>query len=567
MMATNNEGSILVANRAKRFHTFLAWLLSFTLLCPASVLAQVGNGITIDTKALSLGGAVVSDRNPHLAAVYHNPAGLAKLKEMQFEVDQLFIGLDLDATYYGDEDYQLFGLEGTGFNTYDPSVPRDPVVGGDGIGHSHTSKAALYLPGFGLQQAPWSGPAPLPFQFGFSVNPPGSKFTFGNKNYMHSAGNFFKDGEDDGGFLAKEATIQRYTYFSPAVGYEISDEWSIGAGIQLSHQGFAIAQNNRAPNLLIAVIEILQDAFACEFDKPIGQRRDPLQPFLSMCQGNIGPWDNIGRIDIDMQETLSPTYNFGVLWTPNEWFSWGASYMSGSEMELKGTFLMDYTDEWTAFWQGFNASIIGAITAAILGLPRGVDREAGNITMDFETPQMFKTGMSVGITPDWTLSMDATWTEWSVWDEFNLNFDRRLEMLSTARLLSTLVTDTSLTLPVGLRDTWHYGFGLTHHINSRLDVRYGLELRKSPAERDVFGPVPIGDMKTWGIGFGYKWDKQTQVSSSLYYMQSVDYIPSNTSCNLNCTNLTNVIYNPYAGLDVKFSTRVFGFGVSFRRQF
>ena len=351
------------------------------------------------------------------------------------------------------------------------------------------------------------------------------------------------------------------------MGYEINDQWSVGAGIQLSHQGFAIAQHNRAPNLLVAVTEILQDAFACEFDKPIGQRRDPLQPFLSMCQGNIGPWDDIGRIDIDMQETLSPTYNLGVLWEPNDWFSWGASYTSEAEMKLKGTFLMDYTDEWTAFWNGFNASIIGAITAAILGLPRGVPFEAGHISMDLTMPQMFKTGFRVRLTPEYTLSVDSTWTDWSQWDEFTFFFDRRLELLSTARLLSGLVTDTSLTLPVGLRDTWHYGIGLTHHVNSRLDVRFGLELRTSPVGKDVFGPIPLGDMKMWGTGFGYKWDKRTEVGFSMFYMQSTDYIPSNTSCNLNCTNLTNVIYNPYAGLDVKFTSRIFGLGVSFNRKF
>ncbi len=545
----------------------LVWALVLCLMMPPQLLAQVANGISIDTKAMSLGNAVVADRDPHLAAVYHNPAGLAKLKERHFEVDQMIIGLDADATYIAPEDYTLFGLDGTGFNIYDPTVPRDPVVGGDGLGHSHTSKLSLYLPGWGLQQWVWQGPAPLPFQIGFSVNPPGSKFTFGNKNYMHSAANLFKEAEDPGRFLGKEAAIQRYTYFSPAVGYEVSDEWSVGAGVQLSHQGFYIAQNNRAPNMLIAVTEILQDAFACEFDKPIGQRRDPLLPFLSLCQGNIGPWDDVGRIDIDMQETLSPSYNLGVLWEPTDWFSWGASYMSEADMKLKGTFLMDYTDEWTAFWQGFNASIIGAITAAILGLPRGVDKEAGHATLDLTIPQTFKTGINVRLSPDFSLAMDATWTDWSEWDEWVFRFDRKLELLSTARLLSTLVTDTSLKLPIGLTDTWHYGIGLTHHVNSRLDVRFGLELRTSPAKRDVFGPIPIGDMKNWGLGFGYKWDRQSQVSASLFYMQSVDYIPNNTSCNLNCTNLTNVVYNPYAGLDVKFSTRVFGLGVSFRRTF
>jgi len=534
---------------------------------PPQVLAQLANGVTIDSKAMSMGNAVVADINPNISAVYHNPAGLTRLKERHFEVDNFVIGLDLDASFIAPEDYTLFGLDGNGFNTYDPSVPRDPVIGGDGFGSSHTNKAALYLPGWGLQQVPWNGPALLPPQIGFSVNPPGSKFTFANKNYMAFAGNFFKAGDDHGRFLAKEATIQRYTYFSPAFGYEINDEWSVGAGVQISHQAFYIAQHNRAPNLLIAVTEILQDAFACEFDKPIGQRRDPLQPFLSMCQGNIGPWDDIGRIDMDMQETISPTYNLGVLWEPTDWFSWGASYTSEAEMELKGKFLMDYTDEWVAFWNGFNASIIGAITAAILGLPRGVPRESGHVSMDLTMPQMFKSGLRMRLSPDYTLNVDATWTDWSQWEEFTFQFDRSLEMLTTARLLSGLVTATSLTLPVGLKDTWHYGIGLTHHINSRLDVRFGLELRTSPAEKEVFGPVPIGDMKLWGTGFGYKWDKRTDVGASLFYMQSTDYIPSNTSSNLNSTSLTNVIYNPYAGLDVKFVTRIFGFGVTFNRKF
>jgi len=548
-------------------------VLILSLIFPPQVMAQLANGLTIGVKGLALGNAVTADIDPSISAVYNNPAGLTRLKQRHFEVDQLIIGLDLDASFYapldkdGNFDYQLFGLEGTGFNAYDPTVPRDPVVGPDGFGSSHTGKASVYIPGFGLQQLPWSGPALLPPQIGFSVNPPGSKFTFANKNYMAFAGNFFKRGDDPGRYLGKEAALQRYTYFSPAFGYEISDEWSVGAGIQLSHQSFYIAQHNRAPNLLIAVTEILQDAFACEFDKPIGKRRDPLQPFLSLCQGNIGPWDDIGRIDIDMQETISPSYNLGVLWEPTDWFSWGATYKSESRMELKGTFLMDYTDEWTAFWQGFNASIIGAITAAILGLPRGVPFESGNISMKLTMPQIFKTGLRVRLSPDYTVNLDATWTDWSQWDEFHFTFDRKLEMLSTARLLSGLVTDTSLTLPVGLEDTWHYGVGLTHHVNSRLDVRFGLELRTSPVGQDVFGPIPLGDMKLWGIGFGYQWDKRTDVGATMFYSQSVDYIPSNTSCNLNCTNLTNVIYNPYAGLDVKFSSRIFGLGFTFNRTF
>ncbi len=545
---------------------------SFLLLLTGCVLsnqalAQLSNGLTIDTKANALGNAVVADIDPHLAAVYHNPAGLAKLKERHFEVDQILIGFDLDAKYYAPEEYSILGLDGNGYNIYDPTVPRDPVIDGDRIGKSHTTRPALYIPGFGLQQWVWSGPVPLLYQIGFSVNPPGSKFTFGTKNYMMAALAAFKDAEDGGIYMGKEAAIMRYTYFSPTVGYEVNDDWSVGVGVQFSFQGFGVAQHNRSPNMLVAVNEVLQDAFACEYDKPIGKRRDPLQPWLSMCQGNVGPWDDVGRIEFDMQESLSTSYNLGVLWEPADWFSWGASYMSESEIKLKGTFLFDYTDEFEAFWRGYNASIEGAINAAVLGLPRGVDRESGNINLDMTWPQSFRTGFRMRVSPSFTFSAEATWTDWSVWYKWLFEFDRKIEALQAAQLLSTLATDTSVILELGLKDTWHYGFGLTHHINSRLDIYYGLELRNSPVDHHAMGPIPIGDSKKWGLGFGYKWDKQTQITASMFYLQSIDYIPSNTSCHLNCTNLTNVIGNPYAGLDVKFSTRVYGIGIVFRRTF
>mgnify|MGYP000211514272 CR=1 FL=1 len=113
-------------------------VLILSLIFPPQLFAQLANGITIGVKGLALGNAVTADINPSISAVYNNPAGLTRLKQRHFEVDQLIIGLDLDASFYapldkdGNFDYDLFGLEGTGFNTYDTTVPRDPVVGSDG---------------------------------------------------------------------------------------------------------------------------------------------------------------------------------------------------------------------------------------------------------------------------------------------------------------------------------------------------------------------------------------------------------------------------------------------------
>ena len=104
-------------------------LMMGTLVFPPQLFAQLANGVSVDVRAMAMGNAMVADVNPGISAVYHNPASLTHLKERHFEVDQFVIGLDLDNDFYAPDDYELFGLEGTGFNTYDTTVPRDPVVG------------------------------------------------------------------------------------------------------------------------------------------------------------------------------------------------------------------------------------------------------------------------------------------------------------------------------------------------------------------------------------------------------------------------------------------------------
>src|SRR5690606_34745364 len=150
-------------------------------------------------------------------------------------------------------------------------------------------------------------------------------------------------------------------YLSPTFGYEINDEWSVGAGVNFSYHAIAIDMMARAPNMLMGVTEVLQDAIDCQ------DKREPLMPFLGFCGGNVGPWDDVGSVSFAVQETLSPTFNIGVLWEPTDWFSWGASYTSEGKMKLKGDYELVYTDDWSGFWNSFSNSLIGSITGAILG--------------------------------------------------------------------------------------------------------------------------------------------------------------------------------------------------------
>ncbi|MGB2109976.1 MAG: OmpP1/FadL family transporter, partial [Marinobacter vinifirmus] len=406
------------------------------------------------------------------------------------------------------------------------------------------------------------GPAVAP-SAGISIKPPGSKLTFANAFYMPMAAGFYREKDDPGRYQPQAATLQRTTYLSPTVGYEINDEWSVGAGIHLSHFGFAADQYMRAPNMLIGVAEVLQDAFNCESGD------EPLQPWLALCGGNVGPWDDIGAMNLNLQETISPTYALGVMWEPTDWFRWGASYTSEADMNLKGQFEIQYTDDWSGFWQSVNGSVLGAITSAILSLPSGAPREAGNVSMDLVYPQHFQTGISVDVHPLLTLNADIGWTDFAQWDAFEFKFDRKLEFLNAARILSPdNATPDSLRLPLGYKSQWNWAFGAELHVSSRLDLRAGVEIRDSVIPDDQRSIMaPFGGANLYSVGLGYRWDKDTEIDLNLSYLQSIETIPADSSCNVNCDNITNIIYNPYADLEIKTSLRVVMAGLSFRTKF
>ncbi|HLT14266.1 MAG TPA: outer membrane protein transport protein [Marinobacter sp.] len=531
----------------------LATMIAAGISCGAQ--AQMTQNLTLHPKALALGNAVTADP-PGLMSIHYNPAGLTKLDGRQLEVNLLSIYLDIDADFIADEEYEIFGIKG---------LETDPLTGKqrDQIAnsHSHTNNVALYVPGYGILKLP-PGPAVAP-SAGISIKPPGSKLTFANAFYLPMAAGFYREKNDPGRYQPQAATLQRTTYLSPTVGYEINDEWSVGAGIHLSHFGFAAEQYMRAPNMLIGVAEVLQDAFNCESGD------EPLQPWLALCGGNVGPFDDIGAMSLNLQETISPTYALGVMWEPTDWFSWGASYTSEADMNLKGQFEIQYTDDWSGFWQSVNGSVLGAITSAILSLPSGAPREAGNVSMDLVYPQHFQTGISVDVHPMLTLNADIGWTDFAQWDALVFRFDRDLEFLNAARILSPdNATPNSLKLPLGFKSQWNWAFGAELHVSSRLDLRAGVEIRDSVIPDDQRSIMaPFGGANLYSVGMGYQWDKDTVIDMNLSYLHSIETIPADSSCNVNCDNITNIIYNPYAGLDIKTSLRVVMAGLSFRTKF
>jgi len=539
--------------RVNKWSRSLCWKSAGLALVLAAgsnpAVAQLTQNMAVDTKALALGNAVTADP-PGINSIHYNPAGLAKLKGRHFSVTLLNLFLEIGADFDAPDGYNVFGIDGT---------VNDPIIAAND--RSKTRQPAIYIPGWGLQKL-IEGPGLLPSQ-GISFNSPGSKFTFGTAVYAPQLAGYYRSFKDPARYLAKAVAMERLTYLSPTFGYEINDEWSVGAGINLSYHAIAIDMMARAPNMLMGVTEIVQDAIDCQ------DKQEPLMPFLGFCGGNVGPWDDVGSVSFAVQETLSPTFNIGVLWEPTDWFSWGASYTSEGKMKLKGDYELVYTDDWAGFWNSFSNSLIGSITGAILGLPTGVPREAGNLSMDLRYPQHFQTGISVKVHPRLTFNMDVGWTDYSVWNSMVLKFDRNLEFLTAARLLSpSQATPNTMIIMMEYQDVWNWAFGVEFHATSRLDLRAGVEIRDSVIpdhRRDTMNP--FGGANLYSVGLGYRWDRNTEIDLSLSYMRSYEDIPAGTSCNVNCDHIQNIVYNPYAGLDVQTKLRVVIAGLTFRTKF
>lgn len=167
------------------------FLLCFLLFAYHSQ-AQLGQSMLLDPKALSMGNAVTADP-PGIASIHYNPAGLTRLEGRQIGVSLLNVVLHSEAVFNLPEDYDG---EGELLDFSD-----DPV-----IGKKSEAIPGLFIPGVGI--FPLHLPSAAVPSGGFSIQPPGSKFTFANSVYMPMVAGFVKEGSDNPGrYQAKQLAM------------------------------------------------------------------------------------------------------------------------------------------------------------------------------------------------------------------------------------------------------------------------------------------------------------------------------------------------------------------------
>jgi long-subunit fatty acid transport protein len=536
-------------------------------LAASSTQAQLATNLFIDTKAMSMGNAVTADP-VGIMSIHFNPAGLTKLdgRQIQFSLQNIYLKAeyDFEVPDHYDSTGQLLNIN------------KDPVAGQSG-----EASAAAYIPGIGIMPMDILPILQLP-SAGMSIKPEGSRFTFANAVYAPMAAGFAKSDDDPGRYQAKKVAMQRFSYLTPSFGYQVNDEFAVGVSFLFSHHALALEQDLRAPSILIAVADELQEAFGC-FDKVTGKptNNDPLVPLIALCGGKIGPYEDVGTLSVDTQESLSPSFNIGFLWEPKEWFAWGATYQSGATAHLKGTYELEYTDDFAGFFRKLQSTIFGAIGGAIFQLPSGVKKESGLVSTEQVFPQRFQTGIKLKFFEDFQFNFDLGWTDFDKWDYLELQFDRPVSFLSSAKILAPgLVTDTSLKQPLGFKSVWSPAFGFGYDLNSRVQLRAGYEPRATSIPDDAMSvQAPLGFAELYTMGMGYIWDKDSVVDFSIAFMQSKETIYadpqeqndngpySNSSNSLNRNCLTCTVTNPYPSLDVRTKLTIGAVGITYRTKF
>lgn len=536
--------------------------------CSSAAFAQLGTNLSIDVRSLAMGNAVTADP-PGVSAVHFNPAALTKIEGLQTDVQGILANFDVKREFSVPAGYNVFGYSDDPLVCNDgPEVSSDLCTDFKGTVNGDVEYASLYVPILKKmvdlgEGAPLAAPTA-----GVAYNPPGSKMTFATAVYAPLIAGFGAENGNAGNYMGQQVALERITYLSPTMAFQVNDELSIGGGIGMSYQAIGMKTDLRFPNELIGMLRMIDEVVCTPFKDNSDIITDIL--LLGMCnaQEGMNPFGRFGQLELAMEQSLSPSYNLGVLWEPREDFSFGMVYQSASKMRLKGKYHIDNAKAPQELIKGMMSSPTGQILAAILGFPSSVPAsESGLVSMDFEYPQHFQAGIKYNIMPDLQVNFDVGWTDYRAWDKFKFEFDRQISALKIAKLLSSDISDTSLALPLDFTSPWNYGIGIEYSATDRLKLRAGYEPRTSAipdGKRNTM--IPINGAQLFGLGVGYRFDADTDLDLSIGFLRSKDSIPANTSSMANQTGVNNILLNPYAGLNVKTDTKVTILGLNYRTR-
>ena len=510
----------------------LIWL---TLLDAVPANGALNEQLAVDARAISLANNVTADP-PGLMSIHYNPAGLSLLGDGDFISQGLTVPIIKETSKFtADPDFK--GFAGGQFN-------QDPFAGKQGT----SSSGMMYIPFLGEIKfliAPG---------LALSHHEPGSKWTFAIGQFAPFGVGMVHDNTGDPARYGGQSVYQQHLiYAAPAVSYQVSKTFSIGASVGLGQTAMGAKLDMRAPNELVAMTKVLGNATQ-GLEVPILSELTFPAPWFG---GGVSPYDRLATAEIKMRDDFCPSYNVGFLWNPVDWFSVGVDYQSAIKANLVGTYNISYSDQWQRMVNWFGSSPTLQVVSGMLGLPtKAVAQQSGVVSEKFQYPQIVNLGIKLKPFPRLTILSDLHWANWSVVKQDNIVFDQKIQLLQFVKVLGYTGGDNTLRITRNLKDTWDPGIGVEYQVLDWLCLRAGYERRKSstqPALFDLLYALP--DLDSYGAGFGIKLKNGVVIDVAGGYLVNKSYkVADNSSSNMNSTDFTKPVYNPYAGLNYEQKT-------------
>lgn len=534
--------------------------MAFLVLMSVSSIsfAQMQQNATIgNAKADALGHAVTADP-VGIDSIHFNPAGLTRLSEgRHYDLKLTGIHFKLNGKFSEPKSNPFgnnFLIDLDGKACWD-----DCMLGGDPIANQTTNTigSAAVVPQFGMVDLPSTFFAPTG---GFAYHPVNSKFTFATAFYTPMAIGMRRPDDDPAVFQGRNFSMSRFNYFTPTIAYQINEAWSVGFALTFAYMGLGVDFDLRFKHISMGLMEQLLN------DESVSD--------LLGVDATISPLESLLRMDLLLEDNFTPGFNVGLMWQPNDWFSWGVVYQSEATDRLKGSVDISYSDTWKNLWSSLaESSVVNPLlgfldTVGGIELPEGTkSHEQVDAEMRFIFPRHISTGISLRFLPRWKFNMDLKFYGAEVWDYWTIQLTSKNDLVGLLRMLGVTTTNT-FPLPRGYKNVTSWAFGLEHIYNDRLTLRVGYEPRGTvipEGKLDLMAPISNLDMYSMGAEWHLK--SETTLGFSVSYLATNDFIPAGSSSNINSVDPLKLIYNPYSGLDVDSRVKVVIVNINYQRPF
>jgi long-chain fatty acid transport protein len=437
----------------------LILILAIVSTAVASNGTQIG---TVGAKSTAMGSAFrgLSD---DWSAAYFNPAGITQFGKWNIGASAGFIMPRGSYTAHPYPQYPTAGLKSGEVNATD----RNFLVPALGIFYKPTDKLSIGLGVF--------APFGLGTEWDFFEEPAG----YGNPNAISKEKESYSD--------------HMVIDIQPTVAYKVSDNLSIGVGLKytwgkmtldevMMPQTDAIIYGKTGGQVPLATIDALLGGL-----QQVGAAiQKPLDPYRIIVENNLdGKGSAYGA-------------NVGILFKPWEKLSVGLSGRFSTDLKLKGSFKLtagmpDFRAQMTTL-AAMNPAVapFAPTVNAIFNGTNQILTDIDNVEADLPLPWTIGGGIAFKPCTCWTITADASYTNWKAWD--------KIELKQNGVTINELPLNWKNTLEIGAG----VEFMAMHMESKKLFLRLGGYTVDSPVPNSTMNPTLLDPTRryvaTGGVG-------------------------------------------------------------------